>query len=489
MYEQKLKIKESIGNQPQERKIHYEIMGIPMQIYQDGERVSFSGRGDQNVFDERAGKYCYHTVNNDYPQLPNMIKEHIYQLTLNGVGEDGEDVENSSEDDDEYDEEKEVEDNFRSNCGLEFVRINNYFSTHDLQNFESFRNFNRKYWIFYSNQAEDKKLLLYDFNGQHMIFVKQQFHGQLNLLLSTAVICMDCNFDYNSNAVQILVGFQNGKLLKLSCDLNGNVNNHLLLKDPSISSHQNERYLSILNVWAGLLPHFVVSFSLKDGLLVTSLDHQQTNGSFQSFQTNLDLPRDLHTTTNVKSVLNFPQFTLYRGNDMMFHCKNFLEPDASSLNKEIRLMLKMDEDVQKIDYLLKTNHILLETNVRYLSIPTQNPVENSSATTPASNNNEVYPIFYKTQELHVHASRTGRQIANNGKYIFITEQHLYGTALSVYKYSTSLKRWLFVGYSDIRAKYGIMSVKDLFVGNCPSVNSPVVTILTDDNNIQTILLK
>ena len=243
------------------------------------------------------------------------------------------------------------------------------------------------------------------------------------------------------------------------------------------------------SVWAGLLPHFVVSFSLKDGLLVTSLDHQQTNGSFQSFQTNLDLPRDLHTTTNVKSVLNFPQFTLYRGNDMMFHCKNFLEPDASSLNKEIRLMLKMDEDVQKIDYLLKTNHILLETNVRYLSIPTQNPVENSSATTPASNNNEVYPIFYKTQELHVHASRTGRQIANNGKYIFITEQHLYGTALSVYKYSTSLKRWLFVGYSDIRAKYGIMSVKDLFVGNCPSVNSPVVTILTDDNNIQTILLK
>lgn len=173
---------------------------------------------------------------------------------------------------------------------------------------------------------------------------------------------------------------------------------------------------------------------------------------------------------------------------MIFHCKNLLGSDASTLNKEINFMLKIDEDVQKIDYLLKTNHILLETNMRYLSIPTRDPIENSNSSPPVSDS-EVYSIFYKTQELHVHASGTGRQIANNGKYIFITEQHLYGTALSVYKYSISFKRWLFVGYSDIRAKYGIRSVKDLFVGNCPSVNSPVLTILTDDNNIQTILLK
>lgn len=486
MYKRNHKDNNVLLNTLKKENNHNEIMGIPMQIYQDGKGVQFYHTRYQNVFDERASKYGNYTVNNDYPQLPDTIKEHIDQLTFSNVGEDGGDVGNYSEEDDDGDEEKELEDVFRSNRGLEFVRINNYFTTHDLQSFKSFRNFNSKYWIFYSNQAEDKKLLLYDFNGQHLIFIKQQFYGQLNLLLSDAIICMDCNFDYNSNTVQILVGFQNGKLLKLNCDLNGNVNNHLLLKDPSTSSHQS--HLSILNVWAGLLPHFVVSFSLKDGLLITSLDHQQSNGSFQSFHTNIDLPVDLRTTTNVKSVLNFPQFTLYKGNDMIFHCKNLLGSDASTLNKEINFMLKIDEDVQKIDYLLKTNHILLETNMRYLSIPTRDPIENSTSSPPVSDS-DVYPIFYKTQELHVHASGTGHQIANNGKYIFITEQHLYGTALSVYKYSISFKRWLFVGYSDIRAKYGIRSVKDLFVGNCPSVNSPVLTILTDDNNIQTILLK
>ncbi|CAI4052885.1 Yig1p SKDI_16G0770 [Saccharomyces kudriavzevii IFO 1802] len=461
-------------------------MGIPMEIYQGLDRVLFYDRREENVSDERATRYCYYTANNGYPPLPSTVKDHICQLSLNSLLGDGPDAGNLGEDEDE---DEDVEDNLRSNRGLEFVRINNHFSTHDLKSFESFRNFNNKYWIFYSNQAEDKKLLLYDFDDQRFTVIKQQFHGQLNLLLSDTIMCMDCNFDYNSNTVQILVGFQNGKLLKLCCDLNGNVNNHLILKDSSNPTYRNEVYRPILTIWAGLLPHFVVSFSLKDGLLITSLNHQQANGNFQSFKTNLDLPRNLNTATDVKFVLNFPQFTLYQGDDIIFHCKNILEPNDSTLNKEINFMLKTDEAVQKIDYLTKTGHVLLETNVRYLSIPTRNSTENPRSNVAASDSNEVYPIFYKTQELHVHALRTGRQIANNGKYIFITEQHLYGTALSVYKYSTSFKRWLFVGYSDIRAKYGIKNVKDLFVGNCLSVNSPVVTILTDDNNIQTILLK
>ncbi|EJS41464.1 YPL201C [Saccharomyces arboricola H-6] len=465
-------------------------MGIPMQIYQGQDRELFYDWRRRSVFDERVTRYCYYTGNNDYPPLPDAVKEQI-QRSLNGLGENDLDVENLTEDEDEDGDGEgvEVEDIIRSNWGLEFVRINNYFSTHDLQSFESFRNFNNKYWLFYSNEPDDKKLLLYDFNDQHFTVIKEQFHGQLNLLLSNTITSMDCNFDFDSNTIQILVGFKNGKLVKLCCDLNGNVNNHLLLRDSTTSSSRNERYQSILNVWAGLLPHFVVSFSVKNGLLITSLYHQQSDGNFQNFKTNLDLPRNLDTATNVKSVLNFPQFTLYKGDDMVFHCKNFLEPNDSILNEEISFMLKLDEAVQKIDYLLKTDHVLLETNVRYLSIPIRNLAENLSSTVPHTDSNVVYPIFYKTQELHVHASRSGRQIANNGKYIFITEQHLYGTALSVYKYSTPFKRWIFVGYSDIRAKYGIKSVKDLFVGNCPSVNSPVVTILTDDNNIQTILLK
>ena len=456
-----------------------------MQIFQGGDKVLLCDRRKQNVCDERPGQYGCFTVNNDYPNLTEMIKEHIYRLVLNSFEGNSEDVGNLSEDEDQ----EEGEDNLRSSCGLEFVRINDYFSTHDLQSFESFRNFDRKYWIFYSDQADDKRLLLYDFIDQHFIFIKQQFHGQLNLLLSGKIICMDCNYDCSSDTVQILIGFQNGKLLKLCCDLNGNVNNHLLLKDSSTHTPRNEKHWSILNVWAGLLPHFVVSFSLKDGLLITSLDHQQNSGNFESFKTNLDLPRGLDTTANIKSVLNFPQFTLYRGNDLIFHCKNFLEPNDPMLNSEISLMLKMDESIQKIDYLLTTNHILLETNVRYLSIPIRAPIDNSTSAVSTADNNNIYPIFYKTQELHVYASRTKRQIANNGKYIFITEEHLYGTALSVYKYSSSFERWLFVGYLDIRAKYGIRSVKDLFASNSPSVNSPVVTILTEDNNIQTILLK
>ncbi|CAI4052592.1 hypothetical protein N7582_005512 [Saccharomyces uvarum] len=452
-------------------------MGIPMQIYQGQNRVLFYDRRSQNVPDERVNRYCYYTATNEYPRLPNAIKEQICQFASDSLEENELEAENSNE--------EEVEDGLRSNTGLEFVRINNYFSSYDLRSFRSYKNFNNEYWMFYSDETNDRKVVLYDFKDQHFIVIKQQFHGQLNLLLSNTITCMDCNFDYNSSTVQVLIGFQNGKLLKLCCDLNGNVNNHLLLKDPSTSLSRHGGNRSILNVWAGLLPHFVVSFSMEEGLLITSLNHQQANGNLQSFKTSLDLPRNLGSATNVKSVLNFPQFTLYKGDSLILHCDNVLEP-IDLANKEINFMLKIDESVQKIDYLSRTDHVLVETNLRYLSVPVPNSTDDQSS---SGNNNEICPIFYKTQELHMHDPRTGRQTANNGKYIFITEQHLYGTALSVYKYSTSFKRWVFVGYSDIRAKYGIKNVKDLFVGNCPSVNSPIVAILTDDNNVQTILLK
>lgn len=81
-------------------------MGIPMQIYQDGKGVQFYHTRYQNVFDERASKYGNYTVNNDYPQLPDTIKEHIDQLTFSNVGEDGGDVGNYSEEDDDGDEER-----------------------------------------------------------------------------------------------------------------------------------------------------------------------------------------------------------------------------------------------------------------------------------------------------------------------------------------------------------------------------------------------
>lgn len=177
MYKRNHKDNNVLLNTLKKENNHNEIMGIPMQIYQDGKGVQFYHTRYQNVFDERASKYSNYTVNNDYPQLPDTIKEHIDQLTFSNVEEDGGDVGNYSEEDDDGDEEKELEDVFRSNRGLEFVRINNYFTTHDLQSFKSFRNFNSKYWIFYSNQAEDKKLLLYDFNGQHLIFIKSNFTG------------------------------------------------------------------------------------------------------------------------------------------------------------------------------------------------------------------------------------------------------------------------------------------------------------------------
>ncbi|QID88239.1 Protein yig1 [Saccharomyces pastorianus] len=454
-------------------------MGIPMQIYQGQNRVLFYDRRSQNEPDERVNRYCYYTASNDYPQLPNAIKEQICRFLSSSLGENDLEAENSVED------EEEVEDGPRSDTGLEFVRINNHFSSHDLRSFKSYKNFNNEYWMFYSDETDDRKVVLYDFKDQHFIVIKQQFHGQLNLLLSNTITCMDCNFDYNTSTVQVLIGFQNGKLLKLCCDLNGNVNNHLLLKDPSTSFYQHGRNRSILNVWAGLLPHFVVSFSMEEGLLITSLNHQQANGDLQSFKTSFYLPRNLGSDTNAKSVLNFPQFTLYKGDSLICHCDNVLEPTGSA-NKELNFMLKIDECVQNIDYLSRIDHVLVESNLRYLSIPVPNSTDDPSS---IENNKEICPIFYKTQELNMHDPRTGRQTANNDKYIFITEQHLYGTALSVYKYSTSFERWLFVGYSDIRAKYGIKNVKDIFVGNCPSINSPIVAILTDDNNIQTILLK
>lgn len=203
----------------------------------------------------------------------------------------------------------------------------------------------------------------------------------------------------------------------------------------------------VLQVFAGLLPQFVLSYSRQEGLLCTDRNSGVTS-------TLLRMPRD-----DVQVALEFPRLAAF-SESQVWHCSDVLREPLVQLEVPLRPEERLLKATPCDDRLL-----LLETDRRFLSFI----------------GDDCQTVFHKTENCC--------QVSCAFDQVVVAEQHLYGTSLTMYERSSEQQRWVSLGYSDIRAKYNIHKVLRLALLSSNHRDRRTLAVLADDGSVQSFSIE
>ncbi|CCD25486.1 Yig1p NDAI_0F01670 [Naumovozyma dairenensis CBS 421] len=254
---------------------------------------------------------------------------------------------------------------------------------------------------------------------------------------------------------------------------------------------------------------------------------------------------------NNNIIVSFPQLYILKNNETIYYIENILNFDNNNNSNKlvkIKFQLRFQERILSIEKLSNNtnqitsttapnnnnnnnnNNILIVTNQRFFSFPVNsinnnsisssnansNSNSNSNSNAYASSSNDsnhiIIPsyfinkntILYKMEQIHnpipnqeQHERQESTLIpdyhlcsSNDGKYIFITENHNYSFLLSIFKLSNCFNynsmpnnnsisgdNWVFLGFIDLKTLFNINQVLQI---NFHENN--LISIMTNDNN-------
>ncbi|KAH7587057.1 hypothetical protein J7295_02023 [Nakaseomyces glabratus] len=343
----------------------------------------------------------------------------------------------------------------------------------DVPNLNDYRcnqNYDNSLWMYFNESNNFEQFYLYDTKENR--YVKGCLERSL-VEHNDTLCCVDAKSGMNN--YQFLLGFTSGKVVLVTSNLLGDDGLNAWCESEVVyqsrtSSHpirNNSRYNGIVTVNASLLPSYVLSFNIKEGLILSELtDHSNYK---------IDIPYNNQDFSDVDSsqfsaVVNFPQFVLSNG-VQIWNYENVLQINASlfPVDHEVKFWLKPEEKIKYIKPMPKQEHLFVVTTERGVSIPI-NPANNhvprgravrsSNADPSYSEVTNVIPVFSLAD---YNENQYQLETFNSEQYLMTTQQHLYGTSLTIYQYSNASKDWFSLGFVDIRAKFNIRKIKALTI--------------------------
>lgn len=310
-------------------------------------------------------------------------------------------------------------------------------------------------WIFYSEDAS--RVVIYycfaSFDFVELVDLQEYVQG-------STITSADSLDDW------LLLGLSNGKVKIITFDESGRVR-----ECNSVDFHAG----SILDLHGRMLPHYVVACGAGEGVLVADM-----MGSGPPVTSKLlGWVDDLDADCGIMMVLSFPSVVLFN-ETRIWYCEDVVCVGEARL-QEVDFLLRPEERLQNAKTCVD-HSLLLETDRRYLSI---------STTRHSASLDNTCTIFHKTDLV----SPQCYQVSCDGQHVFVSEQHLYGTSLTMYERSSQDNDddvWISLGYSDIRAKYNINKVLRITVlinNNNNNNNQRYLSILAGDGSIQSFSIE
>ncbi|EDO17741.1 hypothetical protein Kpol_1033p47 [Vanderwaltozyma polyspora DSM 70294] len=331
--------------------------------------------------------------------------------------------------------------------------------TDDLKS--SGKNNSTQFWIFHLNDLN--KIVIYDFIKNSLF----QIHLLDFIQIHDIVTCIDARYQDNDSTLVVTIGLGNGDLYYMTFDGDSNISN---LKKFNIANN-----FAISDVSLALFNElrYVVSFNNYHGIILTNVDSSY----------NYCIPLSMEFEQDLKAVIDFPQLTVFNSSKI-WHFPNVMDyigtdmtDNSSYVSNEVKVMLKPNEVIKDLSLSKKLGSsvaplLMVDTNQRILSISNYandiNHFGNDDSTNWYKN---THTILYKSLW-----NTDNYEISHYNKYAVVSNHHLYDTSVTIYEHSPISDEWIFLGYSDIRAKFNIKRVKNLSITNNCTIN-----LLSDTN--------
>ncbi|CCC66672.1 hypothetical protein NCAS_0A01120 [Naumovozyma castellii] len=338
-------------------------------------------------------------------------------------------------------------------------------------NFHSTKNFNEKFWIFYNNSTSHHAIHIYDIGIKSSIRLLD-LHSILSA--NDTILSIDCNLiDMTAYNLLVTIGLYNThndsiKFFSLNCDFNGSWSN-LKIINLSPSTENGNLDHPFLKVYAGLAPNFLFSFDSINGLLITDLssstnDNSRARSNYNSNVFKVPISNDqilqcLRSTNNENNsnnscLIHFPQLFILTKEKLWIFSSIFSEDEDNCM--EINFSLKYDEVLKSLQQ-ISTTTFVVTTNQRFFTfnMDDNDTTETNAILSTTINNNT---ILYKT-EPETHDNSYQICASQNGKYIFISENHHYSTLFSIFERSNfQTTTWIFLGFVDVKSVFKIDQV-------------------------------
>ncbi|CCH58002.1 hypothetical protein TBLA_0A02010 [Henningerozyma blattae CBS 6284] len=330
------------------------------------------------------------------------------------------------------------------------TRSNNILlNSGDMQGLKAINSKNGPYWIIHSTH----KIIIYDYLNNKLIQVSSLENGLYLGPWNNPITCIDCNVIDNDSILNILVGQESGRLFLLKYNLSSD-----MIIDQTVLAvgRRNQPESNILDCSTMLLPDYCIAFSNLDGLVFYELNRDTPAILRHRWNIFADSDHLQNSSLNSSSILglngciiDFPKLLLFDSTNIWyFH--DILDDSSSSSsinNIPLPLTLKPGEIITKINPVLNSDSLILETTQRILEVNTNSA--NPSSPTMSNNN-----VFYR--------SPGTCHVTGDLDYIFACEEHLYGTALSIYTNNLSSNEWSFLGCCDLKASFGVSHIKGIY---------------------------
>lgn len=297
----------------------------------------------------------------------------------------------------------------------------------NLAELESMRSKDALSWVFYRPDGSELAVYTHTERESECLTVVQ---GLQEVLQGSQITCVDVKES------TLVLGLADGSVKVVTCNSHGSI-----LQSYTVALQSG----SILDLFAGFLPEYLVCFATDEGLLCTEISTGHTTKL-------LDVPEAPPHSVSI----DFPRVSVHNSTNL-WSCSDLLTagliPIAAPLRPE-----------EQILYAVPCAHsLLLETNQRYLSLDT-------AAT-----------ILHKTD----HGLPARAHTAASSHQLFVAEQHLYATSLTMYGRCSRDRepKWFSLGYSDIRAKYNITKVLRL------ALLTTNLALLADDGSIHSFTIQ
>lgn len=409
-------------------------MGIPLYFFDNG-------IGTQNSSACNAQR----NTRQRFPHCPEELKERVVHLFDDRSRNDG--------NGESHERQVRFEDDIAYRWKMD-LNLRCEYNNLNLSELLSKRSKDGALWLFYS--ADGAHFMIYDSSTRSMTVVTG-LHVILNERNGT-ISSLDCYKNDEESVYQTVLGLTNGDVRMVNCDNMGGIrDSHIIVL--------SEQRSTITDVFSGLLPEYCMAFSSKDGLLVTDMVGPKT-----TFKVRLDA-EDTSAGMEFKALLSFPHLILFNHQEI-WHYENVFQ----NVSTKIKYYLPPEERLLNVKPCFKNNLLLLETDQRYVSVHTSST---------GNSYDDACTLFRKTDQNLL----STYQVSCIGQQVFVTEQHLYGTCLTMYKHSPIANQWLSLGYTDIRAKYNISKVLRLTVLSTDDRNDNnsenyLLSILAEDGTIQ-----
>lgn len=459
-------------------------MGLPITLYQ--EDLNGLQQPEKSSLDrfirERFPSVVYpghdlRSIRGTVQPLSPTVRQELYSCFVNGNNRSNADVTNN----DMYD--------FEWDLGMNSWNLEQTRSVDDveLSSYKADKNYNNTLWLYFTESNSFTEFYLYD--TVNSSYVKAHLDQGLTRGLDELTTIDAAQI--NERSYMTLMGFKSGKVVLVTTKIDARARSSStseVIYEGRASTHpirSNSRYSGILEVSASLLPDYALSFNIKEGLILNKL----RDGTLY----NIPLPysgtdfADLDASHFIAE-LNFPQFVLSNG-VQVWNFGNILQlaTEGSPADHEIRFWLKPDEKIRAIKPLPYLDQLFMATSERGLSVPLNPDAHlrrgNSVRQTTGPSYTEVTNVLPVFSLADHNDNQYQVESFKKDKYLLVTQQHLYSTALTIYQNSTRSHEWYTLGFIDIRTRFNISKAKKMSVLESQN-GPPQLAIHCDDGSIK-----